>query len=123
MKKKLTTHIAWAAGIVTVALGAALARRMGLIGHESAVRVLAMNGLLVAYYGNRMPKSLARGACAQQANRVGGWAMALSGLVYAALFAFAPISLALTLGTGALAAGLAITFSYCFWVRSAAKAV
>ena len=123
MKKELTTNIAWAAGILTVALGAAVARRMGLIGHESAVRVLAMNGLLVAYYGNRMPKSLARGACSRQANRVGGWAMALSGLVYAALFAFAPISLALTLGTGALAAGLAVTFTYCYWVRSAAKAV
>jgi len=54
---------------------------------------------------------------------VGGWAMALSGLVYAALFAFAPIPLALTLGTGALATGLAVTFTYCFWARSAAKAV
>ena len=123
MKKELPTNIAWAAGILAVALGAAFARRMGLIGHESAVRVLAMNGLLVAYYGNRMPKSLARGACSRQANRVGGRAMALSGLVYAALFAFAPISLALTLGTGTLAAGMAATFTYCFWVRSAAKAV
>ena len=46
---------------------------------------------MIAWYGNRMPKAVVPDACARQATRVGGWSMALSGLVYAGLWAQSPM--------------------------------
>ena len=41
-----------------------------------------------------MPKAVVPSAYARQATRVAGWSMVLSGLVYAGLWAFAPIPVA-----------------------------
>ena len=124
MNKVPIADLAWGGGIIALALGATFARQLGYIDGDTVIRVaIGVNGLMIAYYGNRMPKSVAPNACARQVSRVGGWAMVLSGLVYVGLFAFAPIPVAVTVGSGAVLAGLAVTLGYSLWLRAQAKAV
>ncbi len=111
-------NLAWGAGLIVLALLAQLARRLGYIDAETVTRlVTGAMGLMVAWLGNRMPKVFVPNACARQARRVAGWSMTLSGLVYAGLFAFAPLRVAQIGGTGAILAGLAITLGYCLTLR------
>lgn len=119
MTKELSARLAWAAGIIAIALGATAARQAGLIEGDTVTRiVLAVTGLMVALYGNRMPKTFAPSASARRVARVGGWSMALSGLLYAVLWAFAPFDVALWAGCGAIIAGIALTAAYCASLRS-----
>jgi hypothetical protein len=84
MNRELTGYIAWAVGIVVVALAASYARRLGYIDQDTTTRVvIGLNGLMIAWIGNRLPKSVAPSACAARVKRIGGWSMVLSGLVYA----------------------------------------
>ena len=123
MKKQLIADLTWGVGIVVLALGATYARKLGYIEAETVTRlVLGATGLMVAWFGNRMPKTIAPGARARQAQRVGGWSMALSGLVYAGLWAFAPFDVALIGGCGAILLGIAVTIGYCLSVRDRANA-
>ncbi|WP_206367574.1 SdpI family protein [Sphingomonas sp. HDW15A] len=123
MTKELTGSLMWAGGIIAVALGATASREAELIDGDTATRiVLAVTGLMVAWYGNRMPKTFTPSASARRANRVGGWSMALSGLLYAGLWALAPFDVALWVGCGAIFAGIMVTAGYCFSLRSKAKA-
>jgi hypothetical protein len=77
---------------------------------------------MIAWYGNRMPKTVVPSAQARQARRVAAWSLVLSGLIYAGLWAFAPIPVAISGGTGAIVAGGAVTLAYCLSLRSKAKA-
>ncbi len=123
MKKELAVALAWGGGMVLLALGAMFARNQGYIDQDTVLRVvIGINGLMIAYYGNRAPKAVAPSACARQIARVSGWSSVLSGLVYAGFWAFAPIPLAITVGTGAVAAGMIVTLGYCFWLRARARA-
>ena len=123
MKKQVIADLAWGIGIVVLALGATYARQLGYIEGETVTRlVLGATGLMVAWFGNHMPKTIAPGARARQAQRVGGWSMALSGLVYAGLWAFAPFDVALIGGCGAILVGIAVTTGYCLSVRDRANA-
>ncbi len=123
MNKDLIGSLAWGGGIVALALGASFARQQGYIDADTTTRiVLGAIGLMIAWYGNRMPKTFVPNAGARQATRVAGWSMALSGLVYAALWAFAPIPLALWVGCGAIVAGIAVTLGYCLALRGKATA-
>lgn len=123
MNKELIAGLAWGGGIIALALGATFARKLGYIDGDTVTRVvIGMNGLMIAWYGNRMPKAFAPSARARQVARVGGWSMALSGLVYAGLWAFAPIPVAIIGGCGAVVAGMAVTIGYCLSLRSKAKA-
>ena len=123
MKKQLIADLTWGIGIVVLALGATYARKLGYIEGETVTRlVLGATGLMVAWFGNRMPKTFVPSARARQAQRVGGWSMALSGLVYAGLWAFAPFDVALVGGCGAILVGIAVTIGYCLSVRDRANA-
>lgn len=114
MTQQLKADIAWGGGIVLLALAATAALQIGYIDGDAATRItLGATGIMLAWYGNRMPKLLVRGDRARRANRVGGWSMALSGLVYALLWIFAPMSVALIGGCGAVLIGVAVTFLYC----------
>jgi len=77
---------------------------------------------MIAWYGNRMPKTVVPSARAGQARRVAAWSLVLSGLIYAGLWAFAPIKVAVAAGTGVVFAGIAVTLGYCLSLRSKAKA-
>jgi hypothetical protein len=123
MNKDLMGAIAWGGGIIALALGATLARKLGYMDSDTVTRlVIGINGLMIAWYGNRMPKTVAPSACARQVTRVGGWSMVLSGLVYAGLWAFAPIPVAITAGSAAVAAGIIVTLAYCFRLRARDRA-
>ena len=66
MKKEILIALGWAAIIFPVALLAKFAHAHGLIDSDTLLRVVAMNGLMVAFYGNRIPKAMmpsAHGAC------------------------------------------------------------
>lgn len=123
MNKELIGYLAWAAGIIALALIATTARKLGYIDGDTTTRVvIGMNGLMIAWIGNRMPKAVAPSAAVRRVKRVGGWSMVLSGLIYAGLWAFAPIPVAKVAGSGAIIAGIAVTFGYCLSLRNRAKA-
>ncbi|WP_269713915.1 ammonium transporter [Caulobacter sp. NIBR2454] len=123
MNKELVGSLAWAGGILAVALGASLARKLGYVDGDTVTRVvIGLNGLMIAWYGNRLPKTFVPSAGARQARRVAAWSLVLSGLVYAGLFAFAPIQVAVVGGCGAIILGIAVTFGYCLSLRDRAKA-
>ncbi|WP_422931920.1 ammonium transporter [Singulisphaera sp. PoT] len=123
MNKEIVADLSWGLGTVVVALGATLARKLGYIDGETVTRlVIGMNGLMIIHFGNRIPKPFVPSLFARRVKRVGGWAMVLSGVVYTALFAFAPIPLAAKGGVCAILAGFAVTVGYGLWLRSRAKA-
>ena len=123
MNRDVIGSLAWGVGIVGLALGATFAREQGLIEGDTVTRiVMGATGLMVAWFGNRMPKAVVPSAWARQANRIGGWSMALSGLVYAGLWAFAPTDIAVIGGCAAIILGIAVTLGYCLSLRTRAKA-
>lgn len=123
MNKELISDLAWGVGIVVLALVATYARKLGYIDSDTVTRlVMGATGLMIAWFGNRMPKRIVPNAWARQATRLGGWSMVLSGLVYAGLWAFAPFQIAVAGGCIAVLAGIAVTFFYCLSLRSKAKA-
>ena len=121
-KEEVKGSLTWGIGILALALVLCLARKQGYVDSDTVTRwVIGANGLMIAWFGNRMPKAFVAKACARQIRRVGGWSLALSGLLYAGLFAFAPMSVAIWGGTAAVVAGLAVTMGYCILLRSKAK--
>jgi hypothetical protein len=118
MNKDLAAGVAWGVGIVVLALAASAARSAGAIDSDTVTRlVIGANGLMIAWYGNRMPKLFAPTEAARRVQRVGGWAMFLSGTVYATLWAFAPMQVAITGGCAAVVGGMAVTLGYCIRQR------
>ncbi len=123
MNKDLMGSLAWGLGILLLALAASQARRMGYLEAETVTRmVLGATGLMIAWSGNRMPKVFVPELWARKARRVTAWSMVLSGLIYAGLFAFAPMQLAVAGGVAAVLIGIAVSFVYCFSLRSRAAA-
>ena len=124
MKKELIGALAWAGIMFALVLGAIFAHKLGYIDRDTVIRVVTgPTGLWMAWYGNRIPKTVVPNARAGQAQRVAAWSLVLSGLVYAGLWAFAPIPVAATVGTVAVFAGVAVTLGYCLSVHAKAKAV
>lgn len=115
MSTDIKGSLVMAGGIIALALAASFARGQGWIDPDTVTRiVLCAIGLMLAWIGNRMPKTIMPGVRAAQVNRVGGWSMAISGLIYAALWIFAPIDVAVIAGCAAVVAGMAVTFAYCW---------
>jgi hypothetical protein len=124
MKKELIGALAWAGIMFALTLGAIFAYKLGYIDRDTVIRVVTgPTGLWMAWYGNRIPKTVVPNARAGQAQRVAAWSLVLSGLVYAGLWAFAPIPVAAKVGSGAVMAGVAVTFGYCLSLRAKPKAV
>lgn len=123
MNKDVINSLAWGGGILVLALCASLGRRLGYIDHETTLRlVLGATGLMIAAFGNRIPKTFTASAGARKAQRVSAWSMVLSGLVYALAFAFAPtIMTAVVIGCGAVIGGMAFTLLYCLRLSARAR--
>ena len=118
VKAEAVPALVWGALMLGAALIARYAFVHGYIDADTKLRVVAMNGLYVAWLGNRLPKAVVPYAWAQQSRRFSGWMLVLSGLVYAGLWAFAPIAQAVTLGTAAIIGGIILSLGYCLWLRS-----
>ncbi|WP_428151473.1 ammonium transporter [Brevundimonas sp.] len=123
MNKDLINSLAWAGGIVALAVGCSVARHLGYLDQETTLRiVLGVTGLMIAAQGNRIPKTFVPGAGARKAQRVTAWSMVLSGLVYAGAFVFAPtMTAAVVIGCGAIIIGMAVTFGYCLSLRNGSR--
>jgi hypothetical protein len=122
MNNEIRGSLAWAGTIIGLSLAAAALLTLGYISDDTATRVVGINGLMIAWYGNRMPKALAPSNMARRIQRVGGWAFVLSGIVYTGVWAFAPIDAAVVVGCGAVLAGMAVTFAYGMSLRKKANA-
>lgn len=123
MKKDLINSLAWGGGILVLAIAASVARNLGYIDQEMTTRiVIVATGLMIVAFGNRIPKTFTPSECARKAQRVAGWSMVLSGLVYAGVFLFAPMDTAVLVGCGAVILGIAVTFGYCLSLRNRARA-
>jgi hypothetical protein len=123
MNRELITDLAWGIGILVAALVASFARKLGYVDGETVTRVvIGLTGLMIASFGNRLPKTFVPSCKARQARRVAAWSLVLSGLVYAALWAFAPIPVAVAGGCGAVLLGMAVTIGYCISLRAKARA-
>lgn len=117
--KEIRAGLIWAAGLLALAFVGTLARKAGYIDADRLTRLVASTtGLWLAWYGNRMPKTLVpAGACARKARRFSAWSMVVSGLAYAALWLFAPMPAAAIGGIAALLGGIAVTLTYCLTLR------
>jgi uncharacterized membrane protein len=122
MNKDVAVSLAWGAGIVVLALIASALRHQGIIDQESVQRlVIGATGLMIASFGNRAPKTVAPSVCAQHLSRFSGWSLVISGLVYAAVWAFAPIDTAIVIGTAAILIGILATFAYALRLRARSR--
>ncbi len=114
VKSGTLPYLVTAGTLIAAALAATAAKQAGWIDGDAVTRiVMGGTGLMLAWFGNRMPKTWVPQAAARRVNRVAGWSQAISGLVYAGLWAFAPFDTALWLGCGAIVFGIAVTVAYC----------
>jgi hypothetical protein len=122
--RELTFGLAVACGFLAIALTARYLEAAGLVDAEGSRRATqVVIGLALAVYGNFMPKRATASSVAvcharwsQSALRVGGWAMALAGLLHAAFWAFAPIAWADLAATTVVATATLVTMVYAFWM-------
>jgi len=121
-RKELIMALGWGGGMLVLALAMTVARKLGYVDADTVTRVvIGSNGLMIAWYGNRMPKTFVPNAKAREARRVSAWSQVLSGLAYAGLWAFAPIPVAIAGGIGVVLAGVVVTAGYCLSVRAKEK--
>lgn len=123
MNSRTLSALGLAAIILGVSASAAYARYLGLIGPDLTDRIVqVVVGLVLAGYANLMPKQLGRPrgvpraeATAQSVRRVGGLVMTIGGLAWAAIWAFAPMSLTIPLAITAVASATLVTLGYGLW--------
>ena len=115
MNKEIRVSLVFAAIMLPLAFAAKFAHERGYIAEDTVHRVVALNGLWVVYFGNLIPKKMAPSACLKQVQRFAGWSLVLGGFVYTGFWIFAPIPLALIVGTGAVFASLMATLGYGVW--------
>lgn len=122
MNKEIAIALAWAGAMIGTALVATVLRHWDVVSQETVIRTVAMNGLMIAWYGNRAPKVAPHNDVARRLARFSGWSFVISGGIYAALWAFAPIDTAVMFGCGAVLVGLIATMIYAYRLRDAITA-
>jgi hypothetical protein len=117
---RITPSLALAGLLIAVSIGLAYLRRLGVVGAEAPARgAMVLTGILLAVYGNVIPKSVSRSSAKGESfERVTGWATVLAGIAYAAIWAFAPIEIAAIASMGAVLIGFVTVLGYCAWLRS-----
>ena len=120
MNPRILFSLALAVALLATALAVAWAKSGGLIDDNLGDRiVMAVIGLVVAASNNAIPKQLAAPlasmraeAVAQSVRRMGGWAMTLAGLAWAAIWALAPMALANPLAISVMVVALVVTVGH-----------
>jgi hypothetical protein len=120
MTTRITSNLALAGLLIAVSVGLAYLRRLGVVGAEAPARgAMVLTGILLAVYGNVIPKSVSRlSAKGESLQRATGWATVISGIGYAAIWEFAPIEIAAVASMAAVAIGFVFVVAYCMWLRS-----
>jgi hypothetical protein len=120
IRHRIAFSVALALSILVTAAALKYAQGLEVIGSDFARRAMqVMIGLVLAGYGNVMPKeigqwraSAAAARRSQSALRVGGWSMTLAGLTYAGLWAFAPMAVADVAATSVVAFATVLMAAY-----------
>ena len=115
MNKAVRSGLLQVGATLAVAVVATVLHRTSVISQDTTVRVLmATIGLVVAWQSNAVPKSLPFGSARSQAyKRLSGWAFFLSGLAFAAIWAFAPMDMAKTLSMAPMMIAMVTVFVAC----------
>ena len=112
--KSITQAGLVATAMIAVSLAAAWGVMTGVLGHDAPVRLMMVfNALLLAYYGNAIPKAVLRTPVARNARRFAGWVFVLGGLISAALWAFAPLDIATPIALAVTAGSAILAIGYC----------
>jgi hypothetical protein len=122
MTKNLRDTLQILAGTVLVVGGALAAKLMGLIDSDGFLRLtMGLTGLAVAWYGNIAPKQgLPHSPRRIAYRRFVGYAIAVAGLVNAAIWAWAPMDYAAELSMVPLITAFLVVLGYCLWLRGTA---
>jgi hypothetical protein len=125
-QKELTRSLVVAGLLIATALAAVAARRLGYVTDPQlgARFVGIFSGLVLAAYGNVIPRRLVRyepgsprPARRQAAMRFAGWAFVLAGLASALVWAFAPSTSMALWSMVPIAAALALVVLRCLRSR------
>lgn len=120
---KIGTGIAIASALIAVTLGLNWAEAEGLVGADVSVRaVIVLAGLVLAWYGNEVPKAIVRSERARTAKRFSGWVFTLAGLGSAAGGVLLPIDMAVTAELVVVGGGLLLVVCYCLATRQGPQA-
>ena len=121
--KSITQAGIVATAMILVSLAAAWGVMTGALGPDAPVRVMMVfNALLMAYYGNAIPKAVLRTPVARTARRFAGWVFVLGGLISAALWAFVPLDIATPIALAVTAGSAILAIGYCRLTRANAAA-
>jgi CBS domain containing-hemolysin-like protein len=119
--KTIGESLALAALIIATSLGIIVAQKTGVLSVDTGTRVgMLINTLVVAYFGNLIPKAIVPNERARAARRFAGWALASTGLVSAGLWIFAPIDVATPATIALIGTAVVVVFGYCLFSRGAA---
>jgi hypothetical protein len=115
MNRTIKSGLLQAGTTLAIAVVATVLHRTGVISKDTTVRVLMITiGLVVAWQSNAVPKSLPIGSARAQAyKRLSGWSFTLSGLAFAAVWAFAPMEIATTLSMAPMLIAIVTVFVVC----------
>ena len=122
-RRFVVTSAVTAGVMIAASLGVALASALGLAGEALPHRVVGViMGAALLVLGNAVPKvigPLAAGRCSpartQSVQRFAGWAFAIGGLAYAAVWVFAPLEQAGNASVFIGAAAIVLVAARCAW--------
>lgn len=120
MNKSIKSALIQAGVTLGVAVVATALRKAGVIDKDTTIRVLMITiGLVIAWQSNATPKAEPTASPRRRAiNRLTGWAFVLSGLGYAAIWAFMPIGPANPWSMVAIALAGVTVLVYCLSTRN-----
>ena len=123
MNKDITKSLALAGAILLASAGLKAAEHYGFISGDMAERgVQVILGLMVAGYGNMMPKGLGpltnpvAARRAQQALRIAGWAFVLAGLAYVGVALLVPEPYTHTAYMAVMLPAVAVGMGLVIWI-------
>ena len=126
-RKTLLPNLIFAVLILVTAFGLKYAAAHHLVSGDMPMRgVQVLTGLMLAYYGNVIPKTLPRfregeSARIQSLRRTTGWLSTISGLGYAAVWAAAPLTSAAIWCVTIVGATTLLTIGYAVWTHFACR--
>ena len=100
-----------------------IAKRLGWVDGDAGIRLaMALSGLTIVYFGNRIPKEApTRSPRAQTVRRYSGKVMVLAGLVNAGIWVFAPMEVAPLASMVPLILAVVAIIAYCNYSRTPAQ--
>jgi len=116
ISRQIVHGVLWSGAILVTALGLKWAQHNHLVSGDFVERAVeVVIGLGLAVYSNFIPKTVpglklspARAARFQAAARLNAWIFVLAGIGFAAIWAFAPLSLAGTASMAVMGGGVVV---------------